>query len=404
MEILLLIGLFQTFITFIYFITKNKKQTSDKIVLIFLTVVFVQLLFEILRYIYPHSLTLTLFSKLLYPLLYGPLLYFYTIHEIYPEKKISKKYLNHSIPFFVVSMIIFIIMIPDIKNGNAVKITYKVNNEALSIFPRYNPSLRLDSSFKKQKNYKPPQEFHIRIHEVIIKLSITLSLIIYVFFIFKNLKIYERKIKNFYSYETLYISLQWLRYITLSFLLIFLYNNITSFFIPGFIRHIFLHPQMINFMSIVLFMYVFSIFSIKQPILTEIVEKKEDKESQGKYQKSGLKEEDAQKYLTEIENYMKMEKPFLNDELTISNVSYNLDIPKHYITQILNTYIGKNFYAYINHYRIEESKKYLTKEEYDKTILEIAFDSGFKSKSVFNTLFKKHTGYTPSQYKEIVNN
>jgi len=69
------------------------------------------------------------------------------------------------------------------------------------------------------------------------------------------------------------------------------------------------------------------------------------------------------------------------------------------LTESLNTYMGKNFYTLINEYRIIEFKK-LAAEEKNKhlTLLALAYDSGFNSKSAFNLVFKKQTGETPSQF------
>ena len=61
--------------------------------------------------------------------------------------------------------------------------------------------------------------------------------------------------------------------------------------------------------------------------------------------------------------------------------------------------MGKNFYYLINEYRVGEVKKRLKNPKYKNlTILAIAYDSGFNSKSAFNTIFKDMTGLTPSQY------
>ena len=61
--------------------------------------------------------------------------------------------------------------------------------------------------------------------------------------------------------------------------------------------------------------------------------------------------------------------------------------------------MGKNFYTLINEYRIEEFKALASDDKNSHlTLLALAYDSGFNSKSAFNLVFKKQTGETPSQF------
>jgi AraC-like DNA-binding protein len=72
----------------------------------------------------------------------------------------------------------------------------------------------------------------------------------------------------------------------------------------------------------------------------------------------------------------------------------------HNLSEILNTRLNQNFYDFINRYRVEEVKKRLSENDSGKfSLIAIAFDSGFNSKSSFNTIFKKLTGVTPSQFR-----
>jgi AraC-like DNA-binding protein len=78
-------------------------------------------------------------------------------------------------------------------------------------------------------------------------------------------------------------------------------------------------------------------------------------------------------------------------------------VQSHIVSQIINSEFGKNFYDFVNYYRVEECKKMLADNSYSsKTILEIAYECGFNSKSVFNNSFKKLTGKTPSDYKRDI--
>ena len=97
---------------------------------------------------------------------------------------------------------------------------------------------------------------------------------------------------------------------------------------------------------------------------------------------------------------MKINKPFIDPEITLKKLSEQVDIPFRYLSQIINENLHKNFYDFINNYRIEEAKKLLSDPGCKKTILEILYQIGFNSKSSFNTSFKKNTGLTPTQFRE----
>ncbi len=120
-----------------------------------------------------------------------------------------------------------------------------------------------------------------------------------------------------------------------------------------------------------------------------------------KYSNSKLTKEEKNKILKKIENYFAREKPYLSPDLTINHLSTELDISMRDISQVLNQFCGKNFYDFVNSYRINEAKKLLLEEENKKeTILEILYKSGFNTKSSFNTAFKRYTGLTPTQYRQ----
>jgi AraC-like DNA-binding protein len=143
--------------------------------------------------------------------------------------------------------------------------------------------------------------------------------------------------------------------------------------------------------------------SLKAPMIPAWTEDEPKVSSKSKYQKSSLKEEDMKLYLQKLTRLMEEEKPYLDGELTLQELSDKLGITKHHLTQILNTKLIRNFYAFVNEYRIEEVKRRLADpKNRNLKIMSIAYDSGFNSKTSFNTIFKNHTGMTPSEYLEKV--
>lgn len=96
---------------------------------------------------------------------------------------------------------------------------------------------------------------------------------------------------------------------------------------------------------------------------------------------------------------MDAKKPYLNMYLNLSELAESLNTYPHYLTQILNTIFYQNFYDFINSYRTDEAKNELINPHNNNlTILAIAYNCGFNSKSSFNRIFKQKTGVTPSEY------
>jgi AraC-like DNA-binding protein len=112
---------------------------------------------------------------------------------------------------------------------------------------------------------------------------------------------------------------------------------------------------------------------------------------------------DENKYheeLLKLKSFMMEEKPFLNPSLTIQDIAKEVEIPVRDLSVLINHQLGQHFYDFVNIYRIEYAKDILKDSTKNKvTILEILYEVGFNSKSSFNTAFKKHTGNTPTEYR-----
>ncbi|MBI2416993.1 MAG: helix-turn-helix transcriptional regulator [Ignavibacteriales bacterium] len=101
---------------------------------------------------------------------------------------------------------------------------------------------------------------------------------------------------------------------------------------------------------------------------------------------------------------MQLHKLYLDPGITLGLLSVKSGINTKYLSQLINEHMGMNFYEFINSYRIKEAEKMLLSEEHaEKTILEILYTCGFNSKSVFNNVFKKATGITPTAYRRKKN-
>ena len=133
-----------------------------------------------------------------------------------------------------------------------------------------------------------------------------------------------------------------------------------------------------------------------QMLLPESTEVKKQK-----YESSKLQATQKGNYLAKITAYVEREKPYQSSELTLAELAENVKIPAHYVSQIINEKLGVNFLDFINGYRMTAAKKMLVDSEWSHyTIISIAYEAGFNSKSTFYSVFKKHTGMTPSAYRK----
>ncbi|MCU0325041.1 MAG: helix-turn-helix domain-containing protein [Spirosomaceae bacterium] len=103
-----------------------------------------------------------------------------------------------------------------------------------------------------------------------------------------------------------------------------------------------------------------------------------------------------------VEAYMQKHTPFTNPKLTLNDLAAKIKIPPHILSKVINEGFDKNFFDFVNTYRIEEFKKRMEDPKNKNfTLLGIAFDVGFNSKTAFNRSFKKITNQTPSEYFQI---
>lgn len=120
-----------------------------------------------------------------------------------------------------------------------------------------------------------------------------------------------------------------------------------------------------------------------------------------KYQNSNLTDQMKEKYQLKIIRHMEEEKPYRDPELTISDFSEQTKIPSYYVSQIINEKLESHFLDFVNRYRIEEVKSKLKDSSQNHfTIITIAYDCGFNSKTAFYSAFRKNVGTTPSIYRK----
>jgi AraC-like DNA-binding protein len=117
-----------------------------------------------------------------------------------------------------------------------------------------------------------------------------------------------------------------------------------------------------------------------------------------KYKSSTLSPDQRENILARLKQVMEAEKPFLNPTFSLPDLSDKLKVSVHQLSQAINEGLNKSFFELTAESRVSEAKR-LLKDQPNIKIEEIAEQVGYNSKSSFNTVFKKLTGKTPSEYR-----
>ena len=311
---------------------------------------------------YPHFCGITY----PFPYSYGPLFYIYTKLVSKAEKKFGIKNLLHFIPV----LIVYLISLPVFLYTGPEKIEF----------------------VRRMMSDTEPLIFKI------INWVIPFQGIVYTVLTIKTVSDYNKRIKdNFSNIER--INLRWLNYLAI--------GTITIWSIVAIIyavHIIYSYQTDISFMlhiSISILIYSVGYMGLKQPeIFMRPPETDYSEIKNEKYKKSGLEEPASEEIKNKLLDIMKNGKPHLDGDLTLNKLAEMLSVSTHHLSEVINTKLNQNYYDFINKYRVEEFINKLkdpANENY--SLLSLAFDSGFKSKTSFNTIFKKLTNKTPSEYK-----
>ncbi len=203
-------------------------------------------------------------------------------------------------------------------------------------------------------------------------------------------KIHKKNIVEKYS-NVQGMDVSWLSMILWIFIIIFLFITIgTPWLIHGLNLSSYYTTSAL-FFSLLLFFIAYR--GIQQKVPLEPMVNKEIDEPSNNHGLHRLKEK--------LLMHMETNKPYLDPELTLIDLAEQVSISRNLLSQVINNSVGDNFYNFINKFRVEEVKELISKDlNRQYTILALAQDAGFNSKSSFNNIFKKITGLTPSQYRK----
>jgi len=211
---------------------------------------------------------------------------------------------------------------------------------------------------------------------------------------------HRRNLENEFSTIESAISLGWLLFVIVFYLL----YCVVSFIIGATVvfqgTNLYL-PHIFNYAAMLFMVYALGFYGLWQK---PIYAKTTPEEVHLRYKSSVLADRKKKDIKNKILQYFENNKPYLQSELNMDLMSAELSVPKHQLTEVLNTEIGKNFFQFVNGYRIEAVKAMLAGNKSKYSIEAIGYECGFSSKSSFFTVFKNLTGQTPLEYKNSISN
>lgn len=366
---LLYIGLSQAFFAGFIIFTKKPRYLPDMITGLWLLTIVTETSLSLYIEL-GHFSDSVLNISLILPLTYMPFMYLYARSIISETPQFHWRDALHFSPFFIFLLI-----------------TTAFGDEAL--FYGQSPKWPIGAA----------------LFRMIFSAYFMLTLIFYSVRVLRLIQDHQRKIKDSFSYTSEMITLNWLKFILVLFVVSFIGLFSVGMMVDS--ANYPFDPRLFTRVALTIFAFGVSYFGVKQPTLYKPSAADEelaptDGGEKAKYQRSGLTDEQAEANLARLENYMQTARPYLDPELTIKDIADHLHISRHYITQIINEKLTKNFFQWINDYRVEDVKKMLLDPRYKHlTIVALAYDCGFNSKSAFNAIFKKSTGQTPSEFRRV---
>lgn len=343
-------------------------------------------------------------------LLFAPLFHLFVLSVSTPDFAFKPKHALHFLP----ALVILVLQIPYLFFDHATRIEYLSNGVRLS-----------DSNSELLYLYV--------LYTIGVYVIFNIQILYYAYQAIKRYKQHKRYIGNHFSY-TENISLHWILALIISVILLFAINEVL--YLIGFKQHyvsqIFYNVSMLVITLFAAYRGMLQkelILRTAYPLLQiehdgqanallgqpeqvddELSNDEADEvalldvatsiETQ-KYAGSGLSAEQKQVLINKLEHLISTEKLFANCNLTVEDVASRLEARPKHVSQVINEHYQRNFYNFINYYRIVEAQKLLLSDEFEKySIQGIAQMVGFVSKSTFNTAFKKQTGQTPSEFKK----
>lgn len=295
-------------------------------------------------------------------LLYGPLIYVYTQCVIFRDFKLTPGHLLHLVPYLLFTISLFY---------------------ATDLIP---------STSEEIMNHALPWQFYFGSGLIYAHIFLYLGLS------YRSLQKYREVIRNKFS-QIDQMNLDWLSHMIKTFGILSLVSLVHNFISLAKMKSVFMITLVILLFFIFYFVIKVILKALRQPELFAGISQKET----AKYEGSSLTREQVESIRERLLAFIKSEKPFLDPQMSLAQLSKNLSVPSKHLSQVINQSFDKSFFDFINAYRIREAQQ-IFKDSGDAklTVLEVMFEVGFNSKSSFNTAFKKETGQTPTEFRKKI--
>jgi len=355
------------FIAFFLFTSKKGNRLSNVLLGLFFLLIGLNLLDLTLsiRGLYKYYAKFALLDDA-FILAFGPLIYSYSKSVIYKDYRFSKKEFLHFLPYLIATITFFVGSM--LQSGEAQK-------SLLDDIQTYSLPVWLMAVFS----------------------AIFLHPFVYLLLCYQQLRKYKQEILQSFS-DIQRVSLGWLS---------FMINSLTVIWVISFLNALLPLTIFIEYLQFtIVFFIVFIFYFVNKVILKALNQPKlfdGISQSDEKYADSRLTVEENENYKNRLINLMNNEKPYLEPEININLLAGKLEIPSKTLSQVINQSFQKNFFDFINEYRVGEAVNLFRNTEDDKlTVLEVVYKSGFNSKSSFNTFFKKINGVTPTEFRDSI--
>lgn len=356
MEILAWIGFAQGLFVAIVMFLRSDKTMSNIVLALWLSL----LAFEFLTCAFDfrffgHSLLSSTF------LLFNPALFIYIRSLVEKGFKLKWTMLLHLLPFVISEVIAYSTLIP----------------------------FRFEQFFLADANLP---------FRIVFASATIISWFVYIPLSIRLLHKYRKNLQNEKSNIDAGQNLNWLMFVSIFYIIYCIVASILGivFVSIGFGANVL---SLYNYTILLILIYIISFYGLFQKNIETQTEPDDDKTVTG-YKNSILSTEAKQLIKEKILYYFDKEKAYLNPNLNMDLLSESINFPKYQITEVLNVEIGKNFFQFVNSYRIEAVKKMLLEPKLKYSIEAIGYECGFNSKSSFYTVFKNLTGETPVAFRK----
>ncbi len=363
-----LIGFVQAIFGIFIFISKRPKHISFTIIAFWLAIIAISLGTKLL----PFD-TVEYFKIGVFPILFlhGPLLYFYVSSLINENFNLTWKDGLHSLPVFIIG-----------------------------IQRTFGTQVSMNSSPNLSEN---PSYIYNNIYYVLLIVSLVIYWVLSLELIIRH----RKNIPYFFSNYTARNTLNWLVTVIILYLVLFVVELFVTYIEKllntefNLLANLHVNETIFTFLLIFFGINQTAIYKRRKDDLKEMPSAETGGEPENKHTVSVLNVDQMHELSETIIQYLQSKKPYINSEYNLQMMVDDLQIPRYKLSQVINGSQKKNFFQFINNFRVEEVKEKMANPAYaNYTILGIAFECGFNSKTSFNRIFKEETGRTPTEYKK----